>query len=120
MACILPYRILFIENNNSTTLNFLVRIEAIFVMSIRISVKPLDSNTNVYIAVMFIHEGPIQYDSIERGMTPRVIAIASRHLVCGTCSSWVDFDSSGCTNSCAEMRGAHVCLHAMGVGRWQG
>ena len=31
--------------------------------------------------------------------------IASRHLVCGTCNSWVDFDSSGCTNSWAEMRG---------------
>ena len=31
--------------------------------------------------------------------------IASRHLVCGTCSSWVSFDSSGCTNSWAEMRG---------------
>ena len=27
------------------------------------------------------------------------------HLVCGTCSSCVDLDSSGCTNSWAEMRG---------------
>ena len=38
-------------------------------------------------------------------MAPRVRAMASRHLVCGTCISWVDFDSSGCTNSWAEMRG---------------
>ena len=31
--------------------------------------------------------------------------VASRLLVCGTCSSWVQFDNSGCTNSWAEMRG---------------
>ena len=30
--------------------------------------------------------------------------IASRHLGCGTCSSWVNFDSSGCTNSWPEVR----------------
>ena len=28
----------------------------------------------------------------------------SRHLVCGNCSSWIQFDSSGCTISWAEMR----------------
>ena len=47
-------------------------------------------------------------ESFERDMAPsgkRGRPIASRHLVCGTCSSWVDFDSSGCTNSWAEMRG---------------
>ena len=33
--------------------------------------------------------------------------IASRHLVCASCSSWVQLGSSGCTNSWAEMsRGA--------------
>ena len=48
-------------------------------------------------------------ESFERDMATsgkRGRPIASRHLVCGTCScSWVDFDSSGCTNSWAEMRG---------------
>ena len=47
-------------------------------------------------------------ESFERDMAPlrkRGRHIASRHLVCGTCSSWVDFDSSGCTNSWAEIRG---------------
>ena len=47
-------------------------------------------------------------ESFERDMAPsrkRGRPIASRHLVCGTCSSWVDFDSSACTNSWAEMRG---------------
>ena len=41
-------------------------------------------------------------ESFERDMAPsgkRGRPIASRHLVCGTCSSWVDFDSSGCINS---------------------
>ena len=40
----------------------------------------------------------------ERVMTPKGRAPASRHLVCASCSSWVQFDSSGCTNSWAEMR----------------
>ena len=40
-------------------------------------------------------------------MAPRGRAIASRHLVCAICSSWVQFDSAGFTNSWAEMsRGA--------------
>ena len=34
-------------------------------------------------------------------MAPRGRAIASWHLVCASCSSWVQFDSSGCTNSWA-------------------
>ena len=32
------------------------------------------------------------------------IMAPSRHLVCGNCSSWIQFDSSGCTISWAEMR----------------
>ena len=32
------------------------------------------------------------------------IMAPSRHLVCGSCSSWIQFDSSGCTISWAEMR----------------
>ena len=38
-------------------------------------------------------------------MTPRGRALASRHLICASCSSWIPFNSSGCTNSWAEMRG---------------
>ena len=30
--------------------------------------------------------------------------VASRHLICGNCSNWIQFDSSGCTISWAEMR----------------
>ena len=40
----------------------------------------------------------------------RRITIASRYLVCDSCSYRVQFDSSGCTHSWAEMtRGARVC-----------
>ena len=38
-------------------------------------------------------------------MAPRGKALARRHLICASCSSWIQFDSSGCTNSWAEMRG---------------
>ena len=34
--------------------------------------------------------------------------IASRHLVCGTCSSWLQFDTLGCTIPWAEMKGITV------------
>ena len=34
--------------------------------------------------------------------------IASRHLVCGTCSSWLQFDTLGCTIPWAEMKGSTV------------
>ena len=34
--------------------------------------------------------------------------IASRHLVCGTCSSWLQFDTLGCTIAWAEMKGSTV------------
>ena len=44
-------------------------------------------------------------------MAPRGRTKASRHLVCGTCISLVDFDSSECTNSWAEMRGG-TCVFA--------
>ena len=54
-------------------------------------------------------------DSIEREMAHRGRAIASRYLVCASCSSWVQFDSSGCTNSWAEMRGGCLCFHMQGV-----
>ena len=37
--------------------------------------------------------------------------IASRHFVCGTCSNWVEFESSGCTNYWTEMRGG-TCVFA--------
>ena len=38
-------------------------------------------------------------------MAPRGKALARRHLICASCSSWIQFDNSGCTNSWAEMRG---------------
>ena len=34
--------------------------------------------------------------------------IASRHLVCGTCSSWLQFDTLGCTIPWAEMKESTV------------
>ena len=43
--------------------------------------------------------------------TRSTTCIASKHFVCGTCSSWVDFDTSGCTNSWAEIRGG-TCVFA--------
>ena len=39
-------------------------------------------------------------------MAPRGKALARRQLICESCSSWIQFDSSGCTNSSAEMTGA--------------
>ena len=41
----------------------------------------------------------------------RIRDIASRHLVCRTCISWMDFNKAGCTNTCAEMRG-DTCVFA--------
>ena len=38
-------------------------------------------------------------------MASRGKDLARRHLICASCSSWIQFDSSGCTNSWAEMRG---------------
>ena len=31
--------------------------------------------------------------------------VASRHLVCASCSSWIQFDSSGCDTAWADTRG---------------
>ena len=53
-------------------------------------------------------------ESVERGMAPKGRAPASRHLVCASCSSWVQFDSSGCTNSWAEMRRGACAFTCMG------
>ena len=50
-------------------------------------------------------------DSSERDMgatKKRGRPIASRHLVCGTCSSWLQFDTLGCTIPWAEMKGSTV------------
>ena len=44
-------------------------------------------------------------ESVEREMAPRGKALARRHLICASCSSWIPFDSSCCTNSWAEMTG---------------
>ena len=35
----------------------------------------------------------------------KVVPVASRHLVCLNCKSWVDFKSSGCGKTWAETRG---------------
>ena len=43
-----------------------------------------------------------------RGMAPcngRRRGVASRHLVCASCSSWIQFDSSGCDTAWADTRG---------------
>ena len=47
-------------------------------------------------------------ESVERAIDPRGKALARRHLICASCTSWIQFDSSGCTNSWAEMGGACV------------
>ena len=45
-------------------------------------------------------------DSIKQEMAPiSRRPIASRHLVCESCSCWVQFDTSGCTHSWTEMAG---------------
>ena len=48
-------------------------------------------------------------ESVEHKMAPRGKALARRHLICANCSSWIQFDSSGCTNSWAEMTGGGAC-----------
>ena len=46
-------------------------------------------------------------ESVESKMPPKKRPPPSRHLVCASCSSWIQFDSSGCTKSWTEMsRGA--------------
>ena len=34
--------------------------------------------------------------------------VANRHMVCCDCSCWIQFDTSGCTIPCAEMKGSTV------------
>ena len=46
-------------------------------------------------------------ESVESKMPPKKRPPPSRYLVCASCSSWIQFDSSGCTKSLTEMsRGA--------------
>ena len=48
-------------------------------------------------------------ESVERKMPPKKRPPPSRHLICACCSSWIQFDTSGCTKSWAEMsRGAYA------------
>ena len=53
-------------------------------------------------------------ESVEHKMVPRGKALARRHLICASCSSWIQFDSSGCTNSWAEMTGGACVFTCMG------
>ena len=40
--------------------------------------------------------------------------VASRHLVCGNCSSWIQFESSGCGKTWAETRGESFAFTCKG------
>ena len=42
-------------------------------------------------------------ESVESKMPPKRRPPPSRHVVCACCSSWIQFDTSGCTKSWAEM-----------------
>ena len=44
----------------------------------------------------------------------KVLPVASRHLVCLNCRSWVDFKSSGCGKTWAETRGESFAFTCMG------
>ena len=53
----------------------------------------------------------------EQDMAPskrRGRPIASRHLVCGTCRSWIQFESSGCGKTWAETRGESFAFTCKG------
>ena len=55
-----------------------------------------------------------------RGMAPgngRRRQVASRHLVCAPCSSWIQFDSSGCDTAWAETREGSFTFTCMGCKR---
>ena len=43
--------------------------------------------------------------------------VASRHLVCASCSSWIQFDSSGCDTAWAETRGGSFTFTCKGCKR---
>ena len=56
-----------------------------------------------------------------RGMAPgsgRRRGVASIHLVCASCSSWIQFDSSGCDTAWADTRGVASLLLARGARGW--
>ena len=40
--------------------------------------------------------------------------VASRHLVCGNCRSWIQFESSGCGRTWAETRGESFAFTCKG------
>ena len=40
--------------------------------------------------------------------------VASRHLVCGNCSSWIQFERSGCGKTWAETRGERFAFTCKG------
>ena len=44
----------------------------------------------------------------------KVVQVASRHLVCLNCRSWVDFKSYGCGNTWAETRGESFAFTCKG------
>ena len=44
----------------------------------------------------------------------RVVPVASRHLVCCNCRSWVEFKSSGCGKTWAETRGESFAFTCKG------
>ena len=55
-----------------------------------------------------------------RGMAPghgRRRGVASRHLVCASCSSWIQFVSSGCDTAWAETRGDSFTFTCKGCKR---
>ena len=43
--------------------------------------------------------------------------VGSRHLVCASCSSWIQFDSSGCDTAWAETRGGSFTFTCKGCKR---
>ena len=50
-----------------------------------------------------------------RAMAPnRRKVVASRHLVCGNCRSWIQFESSGCGRTWAETRGESFAFTCKG------
>ena len=78
----------------------------------------LSYSSNIYKTITLF----LKTTSVERGMAPsKIRGIASRHLVSGTFSNLVHFDSSGCPKSWPEMReGSPACVFTCkGVGRWQ-
>ena len=42
---------------------------------------------------------------------------AARHLICSSCSNWVDFDKSGCDKSWAEVQADNSSFECRGCTR---